>query len=212
MTYRGDRIEIHQVELARWTELVGQGTRNAVSGLSGFVGIEITIAAIDLKVIPVAQAAELVGGAENEVVAIYVAMTGGATGHIMLLYPIPVAFGLVDMLLGEEPGTTEDLGELESSVLQEMGNVTGSFFLNSVADDTGLRLMPSPPTVMMDMAGAILDAALADIMTDREEMFAMETVFATNEREIRGMLLVLPTAEFMDIMMTHKSEYARVRW
>lgn len=203
---------IHQVELVRWTELVGTGTRHAISGLSDFMGIEITVTAIDLKIVPVVQAVDLVGGAENEVIAIYVGMTGGATGHIMLIYPIPVAFGLVDMLMGEEPGTTDDLGELEYSALQEMGNVTGSFFLNSIADNTGIRLMPSPPTVMMDMAGAILDAALADIMMDREEMFAMETIFATKEREIRGMLLVLPTANFMDIMMKHKKQYAKVQW
>ena len=203
---------IREVELARWTEFVDGGIRNAVSGLSDFMGVDITVTAIDLKIIPATQVADLVGGVENEVIVSYVAMTGGATGHIMLIYPIPVAFGLVDMLMGEEPGTTDDLGELEYSALQEMGNVTGSFFLNSIADNTGVRLMPSPPTVMMDMAGAILDAALADIMMDREEMFAMETIFATKEREIRGMLLVLPTADFMDIMMKHKKEYAKVQW
>ena len=101
---------------------------------------------------------------------------------------------------------------MEASALQEMGNVTGSFFMNAVADNTGLRLMPSPPTVMMDMAGAILDAALAEVMTDREELFVMETVFSTKDREIRGMLLVLPTAEFMDIMIQHKRDYAKVNW
>ncbi|MBT4511049.1 MAG: hypothetical protein HOC20_02390 [Chloroflexi bacterium] len=206
------KSEINQIELARWTELVGDGTRSAVSGLSGFVGMDITITALDLRTIPVAQAADLVGGAENEVVVIYVAITGGATGHLMLIYPIPIAFGLVDMLFGEEPGTTEELGEMEASALQEMGNVTGSFFMNSVADNTGLRLMPSPPTVMMDMAGAILDAALADVIIDRDELFVMETVFSTKDRDIGGMLLVLPTAEFMDIMMQHKKDYAKVNW
>ena len=130
----------------------------------------------------------------------------------MLIYPIPVAFGLIDILLGEEPGTTDDLGELEYSALQEMGNVTASFFMNSVADNTSIRLMPSPPTVMMDMVGAILDVALIDVMMDRDEMFAMEAIFATKERDIRGMLLVLPTAEFMDIMIKHKKEYSQVGW
>jgi len=84
--------------------------------------------------------------------------------------------------------------------------------MNSVADNTGLRLMPSPPTVMMDMAGAILDAALADVIIDRDELFVMETVFSTKDRDIGGMLLVLPTAEFMDIMMQHKKDYAKVNW
>ena len=203
---------IHEVELARWAELVDAGIRNAVSSLSDFMGVDIKVTAIDLKIIPVTQIADLVGGVENEVIVSYVAMTGGATGHIMLIYPIPVAFGLIDILLGEEPGTTDDLGELEYSALQEMGNVTASFFMNSVADNTSIRQMPSPPTVMMDMVGAILDVALIDVMMDRDEMFAMEAIFATKERDIRGMLLVLPTAEFMDIMIKHKKEYSQVGW
>ncbi|MBT4511412.1 MAG: CheY-P-specific phosphatase CheC [Chloroflexi bacterium] len=206
------RSGVYEVELARWTELVGQGTHNAVLGLSEMVGVKIRVTALDLKEIPVRNAADLVGGAENEVVVIYLGIVGGATGHIMLVYPINVAFGLVDMLMGEEIGTTQELGEMEASALQEMGNITGSFFLNSVADNTGMQLMPTPPTVMIDMAGAIIDAALAEIMVERDELFAMETVFSTDIRDITGTLLVLPTAEFMDVMLEQNRKYARVQW
>ncbi|MDY6911139.1 MAG: chemotaxis protein CheC [Chloroflexota bacterium] len=207
-----NKTEVHHVELSKWAELVGKGTQNAVLGLSEFVGLDITITALDLKIIPVSAAAELVGGAENEVVVTYVGITGGATGHIMLVYPKPIAFGLVDMLMGTEIGSTQELGDMEASALSEMGNITGTFFLNSMADNTGMRLMPTPPTVMVDMAGAILDAALAEIMMEREEMFAMETVFASGQREISGTLLVLPTAEFMDVMVEHNKAFARVQW
>ena len=64
------RTEIYEIELSRWAELVGLGTQNAVVGLSEMVGAKIKITALDLKVIPVTKAAELVGGPENEVVII----------------------------------------------------------------------------------------------------------------------------------------------
>ena len=206
------KSDVYEIELARWTELVGEGTQNAVAGLSEMVGIRVRVTALDLTVIPVEKASYLIGGPENEVVAIYVGIEGGATGHIMLVYPINVALSLVDMMLGEEPGTIQELGELETSVLGEIGNVTGSFFLNSMADSTGIRLMPSPPTVLMDMAGSILDAALAEIMMDRDELFAMETVFSTDDRNIVGTLLILPTAEFMDVLIQQNRQYARIQW
>jgi len=206
------KSDVYEVELAKWTELVGEGTQNAVAGLSEMVGMQVRVTALDLTVIPVENAPYLIGGPENEVVAIYVGIEGGATGHIMLVYPINVAFSLVEMMLGEEPGTIQELDELETSVLQEIGNVTGSFFLNSMADNTGIRLMPSPPTVLMDMAGSILDAALAEIMMERDELFAMETVFSTDDRNIVGTLLILPTAEFMDVLIQQNRQYARVQW
>lgn len=203
---------VHEVELAQWTELVGKGTLHAVAGLSEMVGKEIRITALDLKAIPTAQAADMVGGAENEVVVIYLGISGGATGHIMLVYPKDVAFGLVDLLMGYDIGDTRELGEMEASALAEMGNITGTFFLNSLGDNTGMVLMPSPPVVMIDMAGAILDVAISDIMRDRDELFAMETVFSTTEHDINGTLLVLPTAEFLDVMVDQSRMYARPKW
>lgn len=192
---------VEEMGLFKWAELVGRGTRQAVLGLSEFVGKDITITALDLKRISVQRAADLVGGAEAEVVTIYLGITGGATGHIMLIYPPAVAFGLVDMLMEYELGTTQELGEMEASALSEIGNITGSSFLNSLADNTGMRLMPSPPVVMVDMAGAILGVALADIMKDRDDLFAMETTFNTDDRQISGTLLILPTADFLDVML-----------
>lgn len=56
------------------------------------VGLQIRVTALDLKVITVNRAADLVGEPENEVVAIDVGITEGATGDIMLVYPLPVAF------------------------------------------------------------------------------------------------------------------------
>lgn len=206
------KSEIYKVELSKWTELVGQGSQNAVSGLSEMVGSQVRITATDLKVVPVHQAADLVGGPENEVVTISLIMSGGATGHIMLVYPVEVAFGLVDMLLKQPAGTTQELRDMEASALSELGNITGTFFLNSVADNTGMRLIPTPPSVMVDMAGACLDTALADVMRDRDEIFAMETIFSSEDREINGTLLVLPTADFMDVMIRHKDAFSKTKW
>lgn len=203
---------VHDVELARWTELVSQGTQNAVSGLSEMLGSTLRMTAIDLRVVPVEGAAELLGGPENEVVGVYLTMNGGATGHIMLVYPVEVAFRLIDTMLFLDVGTTQEMGEMEESALAELGNITGSYFLNSVADNTGMRLTPSPPTVILDMAGAILNVALADIMQDRDEMFAMQTIFSSDDAEVTGVLLVLPTADFMDVMMEQNSKFARVSW
>ncbi|MFP3975009.1 MAG: chemotaxis protein CheC [Dehalococcoidia bacterium] len=198
------RPSTEEVEPSRWAELVAKGTLNAVNGLSQMVGRKLEIRALDLRRIPTSEAANLVGGATNEVAAIYLGISGGATGHIMLVYPTEVAFGVVDMLMGYEAGETQELGEMETSALAEVGNVTGSFFLNSLGNDTGILLHPSPPVVMLDMAGAILDVAISDIMQERDEIFAMEALFTASDRSVSGTLLVLPTGDFMDSM----SEYS----
>jgi chemotaxis protein CheC len=132
------------VELAFWAELVSKATSMAISNLSQMVGQEIGVVAFRLRQIQVAEISHLMGGPETETVGIYLTVSGGADGHVMLMYDPKMAYGFVDMLMGLPPGSTQSLGEVEASALGELGNVVGSSFLNALAGATGLTLMPSP--------------------------------------------------------------------
>ena len=61
--------------------------------------------------------------------------------------------------------------------------------------------MPSPPTVMMDMAGAVIDAAVADIMADTEDILVVETRFGTANQKIYGIFLVLPNPQLKEVLL-----------
>ena len=125
---------------------------------------------------------------------------------MVLVYPPEIAFEMVDLAMGDEPGTTTDLGEMETSVLAEIGNVMAASFLRTIADSTGLDLRISPPAVMLDMAGAILDACIADIMSHSDEAILVETVFGSVDHQITGTFLVLPSPALIRGVMAAKAE------
>jgi len=50
---------------------------------------------------------------------------------------------------------------LLGSLLSEVANVVGSSVLNAVADGAGLKISPTPPVMVRDMAGAVLGSAMA---------------------------------------------------
>ena len=120
------KTEIYDIQASRWVELAKEGTSEAISGLSRLMDRQVKITALDLKTIPLSNVADVFGGAEREVVAVYLGTTGAAAGHIMLIYPKQAAFSLIDMLLDYEYGTTKELGKMEISVLAEVGNITGT--------------------------------------------------------------------------------------
>ena len=200
------------VDLSSWTELMNKGTVRAVSGLAEMLGKEVKITCFNLRRVSVAQGFKMFGGPQVRVVGVYLSIEEGASGHIVLAYPPSVACGLIDMLMGNPPGTTREIGEMEESALSEVGNVVGSFFLNSMADDTGIRLKPSPPQVVMDRAGAVLGAAIDDVMQYGDDLFIMETVFESSDKQVNGLLLVLPSAEFLHVVKRHTDEYGKVPW
>lgn len=190
-------------KLRAWTELVSKGVRNAIRGLSELVGQDIAISYLEARTIELKNTAELVGGPEVETVAIYLSVSGAADGHMMVVYHPKTAFELVDLMMDEPSGTTQQLGEMETSALGEMGNIVGSFFLNALADATGLDLRVSPPVVMVDMAGAILDPILAHVMIDMDEALVVETVFGTDNRQINGTFLCMPSPELQTALLEH---------
>jgi chemotaxis protein CheC len=183
--------------LKEGARLVLLGSQNAILGLSEMVDQEIEMTAVSARQISVDDVSDLFGGREQVAVAVYLAVTGATEGHMFLVYPPQTAMSLVDLLMGEEAGTTVEITEMEASALGEMGNIMGSFYLNALSDASGLTLMPSPPAVIMDMAGAILDVALADILTESEDALVVEAVFATEDQKINGNFLVLPSPDFL---------------
>jgi chemotaxis protein CheC len=166
-----------------------------MSGLSQMVGQEISVEGFSVRRIPVTSVSHLMGGPEVTAVGIYLTVSGSADGHIMLMYEPRTACAFVDLIMGNPPNATDSLGEMERSALAEMGNVIGAFFLSALADATGLRLWLSPPAVMVDMAGALLDIVSADILLTQDDTYLAETIFTTQDREISGAFFIMPSEE-----------------
>ena len=203
MENRVQDITLNKDEMRLWGSLALKGIDNAMTGLATMVNREIRMRSLSLKQVPASEAPNLVGGADKMVIGIYLAFEGDATGHLMLVHQPDVALAIIDMLLGNAPGTTRDLNEMEQSALGEMGNIIGSSFLNAIADALDLSLRPSPPEVILDMAGAILDVAFAEILQHSDDVIVAETSFGTSDRQARGTFLVIPSLNFLKVILSH---------
>ena len=153
-----------------WVDLVKVAVANAISGLSVMVGRDVAASKLEARGLLVKDVPAALGGAGTCAVGVTVAIES-KPGYMALVCEPATAWGLIDILLGRAHGTTEcadfsKLGELERSTLGEMGNVMGTFFLNAIADRTRCELRPTPPSVAMDMTGALLDAPLAELMME----------------------------------------------
>ena len=175
----------------------------AARGLSGLAEYPIHVTTLRLETVPIAQMATHAGDPETEVVGIYLLMEGDCSGQAILMLSLASALNLADVLLNVPPGTSTHLGEMERSALAEAGNLVVSYFLNAVA--TFLKkprlLQPSPPTVMVDMLGAVLDVVMTPVAVVSDDLMIVEAAFtqgtSTNggsDRAIRVHFWVLPDA------------------
>jgi chemotaxis protein CheC len=192
-----------QEEMLIWEDLMKKGMTNSINGLSKMVGREFQINSIKIRKVPAKEMPYILGGPEHMVIGVYITFSGASHGHILLAHQPEFAYKVLDMLMGNPTGTTSSLDEMSQSALGEMGNITGTFFLNAVADELGVFLNPSPPIVLLDMAGAILDIALAEILAERDDVFIAETSFGVSDRTVEGTFLIMPNASFMQLPLVN---------
>lgn len=172
--------------------LLQMAMAHAARGLSDMVGRVVTINVPRVESLPIGQIPNFAGGPEREVAGVYLLIEGDFTGQVILMLPLPEACSLVDLLFGVQPGTTIDLGEMEQSALAEAGNLTTSYFLNEIANRTKISARPSPPAVMIDMLGAIMNVITIPAALVSDTLLIAETVFQVSGQTVMAYFWVLP--------------------
>ncbi|MHB8959145.1 MAG: hypothetical protein ACYDAN_05925 [Candidatus Limnocylindrales bacterium] len=169
--------------------------------LAEMSGQAVQVVATEVARTSARSVVDAAGGAGTVVVGIYLGITGSVDGHALLILRPDGARQLAGLLLEgfvaphvadlDEMGEPR-LDELELSALCEVGNVTVGAFLNEVGRHLEQPVVVTVPAAVSDMAGAILDAVLADLTTDADEVLAARTSFINNGDTIEGAVLVLP--------------------
>jgi len=179
--------------------VASEGVKDVAEGLSSFVGDKITVTSPKIEVVPLTEISQLAGHPEDLAIGVYLAVTGDFPGHVMLLLNKESAMDLVCLLLGDQFGPVTSLGPLERSALAEIGNLTASLFLNCLARITGYQqIRPSPPAVIEDMAGAILDILAVAIGAVSEYALIMETDFQRAQRTANASFWLIPHFDSLD--------------
>lgn len=189
--------------LAHLTPIVGKALESAASAMTEMTGIPFKISSTSLGLANVTEVPEMAGGAELIALAIYFGFYGQGQGHLLLLLDDDAGRQVAGLLLGEDPASIDVSDEFPASALAESANVSCSAFLNALGDAVGLRLDITPPAVVHDMRGAILDALAADIASVAEEALVVNTRFTMGDssataHSLDARLLVVPTPQTLE--------------
>lgn len=174
------------------SDVARDGAIRAGRGLSGLMGQEIAIHVPNVRVGTKADACDAVGGEESIVLGAYLGISGDITGHVMLLFPVTRALECVDLMCGQPPGTTTEPDDLAQSAIGELGNIVGSAFVNALADRVNLILHPSPPTIIHDMAIALVESIYAEVLSQGGDVVMIDTVFEDPTGHTAGLLIIAP--------------------
>jgi len=189
-----DLLSLKPMQLDALREVANIGAAHAATALSQMTEQTIMIAVPTINITALEEIQPSVAAPEEPVAAVLMNMLGDLTGKTLLVFPKATAIRLAELLLRRKHAGGGELTELEQSAIKEAGNILSGAYMNALSDFMGLMLLPSPPSLAIDMSRAVLTTAYLQFGTDRDLVCCVETEFFmqdVNER-LRGFFLLLP--------------------
>jgi|GEM_PF-765955 len=137
---------------------------------------------------------------EDAVVAAHMPLEGDLDGNVLLVFKEATAFKIIDMMMGAAEGTTQQVGEMEASCIQETGNIVATAFTNSLASWLNAETIPAAPTVVHDMACSVIEPLLINQAATGDHALVSRTEFEMDGQQLDWFLLLLPSAKSLDQM------------
>jgi chemotaxis protein CheC len=185
---------LKELQLDALREVANIGAGHAATALSQMTNHRIMIAVPEVNVRRLEEVTDLVGRADEVVAAVLMHMMGDLTGRTLVLFPERSARMLCDILFRRTPGATTEFGGMEQSGLKEAGNILASAYMNALSDFMGMMLVPSVPSLVVDLSAAVLTSAYLNFGHARDFVFCVETSFRVEgtPEPLRGHFLLLP--------------------
>jgi chemotaxis protein CheC len=188
-----DVRDLKALQLDALKEVANIGAGHAATALSQMTNRRIMISVPRINATRLEDVPDLIGDSQEVVAAVLMHMLGDLTGRTLLLFPEGVARRLCDMLLRRPLGTTVTFDALEQSCLKEAGNILSGAYMNALSDFMAMLLLPSVPSLVIDLAAAVLTTTYLNFGHDRDFVFCVETEFHIDSEEgLRGHFLLLP--------------------
>ena len=176
-------------------EIGNIGAGNAMTALSQMLQCKVDMKVPQVKLLEFNEVGALMGGEEQVMVGIYLAVEGDITGSIMFLVEKASAKHLVNkVMMGFGTSEGDDLNEMEMSAMKEVSNIITGAYLNSLSTLTNLKIYPSPPDLTMDMAGAILSVPAIEFGILGDNLLLIQSQFY-DDIEIDGYFILIPDLE-----------------
>lgn len=183
-------------------EIGNIGAGNATTALAKLINAKIDMKVPKVEMVDFPHLASIVGDEEELMVAVMVTLSVDVDGMMMFLMDKKSGTYLIEqMMAGSGMPVNEEFGELEFSVISEIGNIITGSYLSALASLLNMKIDMSIPYLSIDMAGAILSVPAIEFGKIGDEVLLIQTDFG-DEIEVKGYFILIPDQESYTRILT----------
>ena len=182
-------------------EIGNIGAGNAMTALSQMLQCKVDMKVPQVKLLELRDMGAMVGSEEQLMAGVFLGVEGDITGSIMFLIELEAAKSLIKKIMMGYTSGADIFDEMEMSALQEVSNIITGAYLNSLSMLTNLKIYPTPPSISIDMAGAILSVPAIEFGALGDKILLIQSQFY-DEVEIDGYFVLIPDMESYKKILT----------
>lgn len=189
---------VNELYLDVLREIGNIGSGSAATSLSKMINKQVVMEVPNIEVIDIEKVVELFEDEEEITIGVYINFSGDIHGTILTLLDKESADNLVKLFFGTKPEMM--YSEMEMSVMQELGNIMTSGYVNSLSTMTSLYINISVPSGNIDMVSSILSAPAVEYGLQSDKIILIENKLDIEDEKIKCFFFFMPDLASFDTL------------
>ncbi len=183
-------VFIRGTDVKKLLKIDERGTLNASRALSKLIDRPVSVKILKAEVKKVEELGSIIGPEEN-VVGIYLPITGNVLGAALLIFPKETALTLCDLLAKREPGKTRKLTKSDESALKDVGTIISAHYVTVLSNMLQVNITEHMPNFSLDIFRLLIGQIMKKFARDTEKALILEIELILKSIRLRGYFLFL---------------------
>ncbi len=193
--------EMNELEIDILKEIGSIGGGNAATALSSMLNAKVNMSLPKVEILDFNEALVNVGDPEEVVAAILVEMSGELGGIMLFILTKEFSDEILFRMLGKTNADFFELGEIDSSVLMEIGNIVISSYITAMSSLVNMSVELSVPQLAVNMLGGIMSVPIAMMGQHSDRIMMITGEFKIDGKALNSNMLLLPDVESLNVLM-----------
>ena len=183
-----DNLNDLQLDVMREIGNIGAG--NACTALSVLLGTTVDMSVPSIHLLSSDSAVEHLGGDSDDVLGICVDVTDDLQGMMINVVTKSFAERIINTFYAKTLENMSTLDEMDSSVLNEMANITSGAYANSLATLTGMLVNIGTPSQVPGTVASILKIPAEKFVSPGEKLVVIDEEFLIGEERVSSNMIL----------------------
>lgn len=180
---------LNDLQLDVMREIGNIGAGNACTALSTLLGTTIDMSVPSIHLLSTDNATEKLGS-EEEVLGICVGVTDDLQGMMIHIVTKSFAERIINTFYSKSLDNMTSLDEMDSSVLNEMANITSGAYANSLATLTGMFVNIGTPKQVPGTVSSIMSIPAQQFVSPGEQLVVIDEEFIIGEEKVTSNMIL----------------------